>query len=127
MMMMMMMKKRRRRKDAQKCRKRHEDITKDRNYCFAVVQKVLVDVCDIDCRVRIHGLVGAAHLNGKEGVMRFYMGASPRASQPHNFSMSGASSEDVSALTCFQSALAKSMLFTLKLSRAEPERETKFL
>jgi hypothetical protein len=54
---------------------RHEDITKDRNFCFAVVQRVFVDVYDMGCRVRIHGLVGAAHLNGKEGVIEVLQAA----------------------------------------------------
>jgi hypothetical protein len=41
----------------------------DRNYCMAEVQKVHEQVTDIGCRVRIHSLVSASDLNGKEGLI----------------------------------------------------------
>ena len=41
----------------------------NRNYSFAEVQSASVNVSDKGCRVRIHGLVSAKDLNGKEGVV----------------------------------------------------------
>lgn len=39
----------------------------ERNFCFADVRKVHVDLSDVGCRVRIHGMLTAVDLNGKEG------------------------------------------------------------
>jgi hypothetical protein len=42
----------------------------ERNFCFADVRNVCVDPTDVGCRVRIHGILTAVDLNGKQGVVK---------------------------------------------------------